>query len=185
MNVFWYTARAGGVVTWGLLTASVLWGLLLSSRFFGRRVKNAWLLDLHRYLGALSFVFLGVHVVSLMLDQYAHVGVEQVLLPLTSSYRPLPVALGVVSFYLLFAIQLTSLARAELPKRIWRMVHMGSFPLFLIATIHGLTAGTDRSSGLLRIMYVAGLTAVAFFSVFRFVPANANENPSVLTKAHA
>lgn len=188
MNLVWYTARAAGVVTWAVVTASVLWGLLLSSRFFGRRVKSAWLLDLHRYLGGLSLVFLAIHIFTLMLDTYAHVGIEQVLVPLTSSYRPWAVALGVVSGYLLIAIQFTSLVRAQLPKRVWRSIHMASFPLFLMATVHGLTAGTDRASAVLRVIYVAGFTAVVFFTAFRFIPVSVDEaeqKAAVLTKAHA
>ena len=31
-QLWWYTARAGGIVAWALLAASVVWGLLLSTR---------------------------------------------------------------------------------------------------------------------------------------------------------
>ena len=61
-QLWWYVARAGGLVSWALLAATVLWGLSLSSKVFGRRPRPAWLLDLHRYLGGLAVVFVGVHV---------------------------------------------------------------------------------------------------------------------------
>ena len=41
---------------------------------------------------------------------------SEILVPLTSSYRPVAVAWGVVSLYLLAAVELTSLARKHLPK---------------------------------------------------------------------
>ncbi len=61
--------------------------------------------------------------------------------PLTGSWRPGAVAWGIVAMYLLVAVELTSLARARLPKRVWDWSHYIAFPLFLFASIHALTAG--------------------------------------------
>jgi DMSO/TMAO reductase YedYZ heme-binding membrane subunit len=168
VNLVWYIARAGGIVAWALLTASVLWGLALSSKFFGRRVKPSWLLDLHRYLGGLAVVFAGVHVGSLLLDHYAHIGVEQLLIPFTSSYRPGAIAVGVVSLDLLVAIQVSSLVRHKLPRQLWRNLHMLSFPLFFLASLHGVTAGTDGHSSAFRALVATAVAAVTFLFVFRF-----------------
>ena len=79
----WYAARASGLVGWGLLTAATLWGLALSTKVFGKRPRPNWLLDLHRMLGALALVFTGVHVGAILLDQYVHFGLTQVLVPFT------------------------------------------------------------------------------------------------------
>ena len=65
----WYVARAAGIVTWGLLIASMIWGLLYATRVLRRRVSAWWLLGVHRFLGALAVVFAGVHVVALLADQ--------------------------------------------------------------------------------------------------------------------
>src|SRR5262249_23625619 len=70
----WYVARPGGLVSWGLLTASTMWGLALSTKIFGRRLRTNWLLDLHRMLGGLALVFVGVHVTAILLDSYIHFG---------------------------------------------------------------------------------------------------------------
>jgi len=155
----WYVARASGLVAWGLLAATVVWGLLMTSKVLRRRVKNAWLLDLHRWLGGLALAFTGVHVLAIMSDTYVHFGLTSVLVPLASHWHPLAVAWGVVSLYLLAAVELTSLARRRLAHRLWRRVHMLSFPLFVSSTVHGLTAGTDARRPMILIM--AALTAVA------------------------
>jgi DMSO/TMAO reductase YedYZ heme-binding membrane subunit len=141
----WFVARAAGLVAWGLLTLATLWGLALSTKLFGKRPRPNWLLDLHRMLGALALVFTGVHVAAILADQYVHFSLVDVLVPFASSWHPLAVAWGVVGFYLLAAVELTSLARAKLSKRIWRRVHYLSFPLFVSATVHGLAAGTDAT----------------------------------------
>lgn len=156
-KLIWYTARASGLVTWALLAASVLWGLLLSSRLLRNRPRQAWLLDLHRFLAAAAVAFLAIHVTSIVLDSYVHFGVVEVLVPFTGSWHPGAVAWGIAGLYLLLALEITSLLRARLPKRVWRSSHFLSFPLFAVATVHGLTAGTDRHTFAMQ----AGLVGVA------------------------
>jgi predicted ferric reductase len=147
-QMLWYMARAGGIVAWSLAAASVVWGLALSTHVMGRKPRPAWLFDLHRFLGGLALIFTGVHVVAVLLDTYVHFGVVNVLVPLTGTWHPVAVAWGIVAMYLLLAVELTSLARARISKRLWRRVHFASFALFLFSTVHGLAAGTDgRSPG--------------------------------------
>ncbi len=142
-QLWWYTARAAGIVSWALLAASVLWGLVLSTKLRPGGVRPAWTLDLHRYLGGLATIFVGVHVVAIMLDSYVHFGLADVLVPFASSWHPNWVAWGIVSMYLLLAVELTSLARRHLPPRIWRRIHILSLPLFAFATVHFIGTGTD------------------------------------------
>jgi len=145
-QLWWYVARAGGIVAWVLLALSVIWGLLLSTRLLGKRPTPAWLNDLHRYLGALALVFTAVHVTALVADSYVHFGPADVLVPMASAWKPGPTAWGVVSLYLLVAIEITSLLMRKLPRRLWRAVHLSSFGLFFTASIHGATAGTDATN---------------------------------------
>ena len=173
----WYVARAAGLVSWALLAAATLWGLALSTRALGDRPRANWLLDLHRWLGGTALAFTGVHVVALLADQYVHFGVAEILVPFTSSWHPVAVAWGVVAAYLLLAVEFTSLARNRLSKRAWRRVHTASFVLFVFATIHGLTAGTDTRSVMARTLALAvgtvfaGLTAIRLADVLRPAPA--------------
>ena len=48
--------------------------------------------------------------------------------------------------YLLVAIEATSLAKASLPHRVWRVVHLASYPVFALATVHALASGTDTAA---------------------------------------
>ena len=69
-HVWWYQARAAGFVAYALLTVSILLGLALTTRTFGRRPRPAWLLDLHRGLGGLATIFVGIHLATLVADSY-------------------------------------------------------------------------------------------------------------------
>jgi DMSO/TMAO reductase YedYZ heme-binding membrane subunit len=171
-QLWWDVARAGGLLGWGLLSASVLWGLALSSRIFGRRPRPAWLLDLHRYLGGLAVIFVGVHVAAIMLDTFVSFGPLETFVPFASSWNPGAVAWGIVALYLLLAVELTSLARSHLPLRLWRRVHYLSFGVFVFSTVHLLTAGTDRNNPALLLAVVAVCGAVVLLTALRVTPKN-------------
>lgn len=109
-HLVWYTARAAGIVAWALLAASVVWGLWLSGRVRPFGVRPAWILDLHRFLGGLATIFVGIHVASILADSYTNFGLSDVLVPFAAKWHPLAVAWGVVGFYIMLAVELTSLA---------------------------------------------------------------------------
>ena len=142
----WYVARGAGIVTWGLLVASMIWGLLYATRILKRRVAAWWLLGVHRFLGALAVTFLAVHVVALLADRYVRFTVKDVLVPFVGPWHPIAVGWGVIAMYLLVAVELTSLAKASIPHRVWRVVHLASYPVFALATVHALSAGTDTAA---------------------------------------
>jgi predicted ferric reductase len=160
----WYAARASGVVAWSLVLLTIVWGMLLATRVLGRRAAPAWLLSLHRYLGALAVVFVGVHVGAIMLDTYTSFGPVDVLVPFVSSWHPLAVAWGIVGMYLLAAIEITSLLRHKLSNKVWHAVHMTSYLLFGFVTVHFVTAGTDAKAILASTASVLVATAAAFGS---------------------
>ena len=170
-QLWWYTARSAGVVSWVLLAASVILGLALSTRALGRRARPNWLLDLHRFLGGAAVVFVGVHVVSIMFDSYVHFGLVEVLVPFTGSWHPAAVAWGIVGMYLLLAVEVTSLLRKRLSRRAWRLTHFLSFPLFAVATVHMLAAGTDRRAFLLRAVLAVATLAIAALTAVRVAQA--------------
>lgn len=180
-EVWWYVARAGGIVAWVLLAAAVVWGVVLSTRLLGRRTPPAWLLGVHRHLGGLAVVFTAVHVIGLVADSYVHFGWAEILVPYASSWRPGAVAVGVVALYLLVAVEVSSLLMRRLPRRVWRWIHLSSFVLFGVATWHGIAAGTDVGNvvyaltSILVVNLVLGLTLVRILAgrraAARSVPA--------------
>jgi DMSO/TMAO reductase YedYZ heme-binding membrane subunit len=169
-ETLWYVARAGGLIAWGLLAASVLWGVALSTRIFGRRPRPAWLLDLHRYLGGLGVIFVVVHVGAVMADTYVPFSAVATFVPFASSWHPAAVALGIVALYLLLSVELTSLFRSHLPLQIWRRVHYLSFAVFVLATVHGLSAGTDRNTAAMAITFLVVCGLVVLLVAVRVAP---------------
>lgn len=166
-QLWWYVARASGLVAWGLLGASVLWGLVLSTKVLRDRPRPAWVLDLHRFLGAAALSLTVIHVAAIVADSYVHFGLVEVLVPFTGSWHPMAVAWGIAGLYLLLAVELTSLLRSRLSRRAWHAVHLLSFPLFATSTIHLLSAGTDRHAPVVRGSVLVVTGAVAALTLVR------------------
>lgn len=160
-KLWWYVARASGLVAWALVVASVVWGLWLAGRVTRKLPPPAWTLDLHRFLGGLTVSFVVVHVIALVADTYVHFGWSELFVPLASKWRPWPVAFGIVALYLLLAVEITSLLMRHLPRRLWRFVHLGSFALAFLGTVHGLTAGADATQPAVRWAVVGACALVA------------------------
>jgi len=164
---WWYVTRASGVIGWLMLTASVVWGVILSTKAFPEQRRPAWLLDLHRWLGGLTVAFVTIHLVSLVADSYTGFGLADLTVPFASSWRPGAVALGVVAMWLLAAVELTSLAIKRLPKKVWRAVHMTSYVVFWLTSMHAAYAGHDRTSLLYQSTAIASVGAVAWALMYR------------------
>jgi predicted ferric reductase len=166
-QIWWYTARSSGIVALVLVTMAVVWGLLFSTRLLQGRPSPKWLLALHRHLGGLSVIFTAVHVAALVADSYIEFGPSEILVPLASTWKPQPVAWGIVAMYLMAAVELTSLLQKHLPRRLWRWTHVSSYALFWMSIVHGLTAGTDATTQAYRFGSQAAVLLVVFLTVYR------------------
>ena len=166
-QIYWFVARATGIVAWVVLTFSVVWGLALSTRISRKRPKPNWVLDLHRYLGGTALIYTGLHLLSLWADSYVHFDVVDMLVPFAASWRPDAIAWGIAAFYLLAAVELTSLLKRRVPKRVWRAVHTSSFALLVAVWVHAFAAGSDMEGIAARWFAFSSAAAVLFLMAYR------------------
>jgi DMSO/TMAO reductase YedYZ heme-binding membrane subunit len=166
-NATWYAARAGGLVAYLLLSASVVVGLLLSSRTKLSRWPRFALEDVHRFLGILACAFIVLHGGALLLDRFVPISLSQLLVPGTDSYRPLAVAFGIVAAELLAALAVANHYRRQLPHRVWRRLHYLNFAVWALALVHGLTAGTDAFTTWALLLYAGSAWLVLALLVHR------------------
>ncbi|MEM9565504.1 MAG: ferric reductase-like transmembrane domain-containing protein [Actinomycetota bacterium] len=170
-QTWWFVARSTGLVAYVLLGAAVIGGLLLSTRLLGRRPPPDWTLDWHRFVGALALVFTAVHLLALLADSYVEFGVDDLLIPFVSEWRPVAVGLGVLAFYLVAAVEVTSLLRRRLPMVVWRRVHYLSAPAFALATVHLVLAGEDASDPLVLVAVGVLVGMIVLLLAFRLLPS--------------
>jgi sulfoxide reductase heme-binding subunit YedZ len=162
MNV-WLTARGAGLSALVLLTVATALGALVSMR--GKASVRYVAQYVHRVCAGLGLGVLVLHIVTILADSYAHVGVSGALVPFTSGYRATAVALGTIAMYLFVAIAVLGLARGRMAAsdrgaRTWRAVHTLSYAAWGLAVLHGFTAGSDSSVGWVRLLYLGCIAAV-------------------------
>ncbi len=177
-QIWWFLSRASGTVAWFLLTTSVLLGILLPAKMFPSQ-RPAWITDLHRWVGGLTVTFLTFHLVGLAVDSYVDFGWSEIFIPFTSEWKQVPVALGVIAFWLMIMVQASSLIMKRLPRTLWRRLHLLSYPTFVLTSLHGTLAGTDASNWIYAISSILAVTAVVFATSFRILAGRRRATPTV------
>src|SRR6476661_2013856 len=110
-TVLWYTTRGAGAVSLVLLSAVVVLGVLSTLRFETASWPRFLTTGLHRNIALTALVFLALHIVTAVVEPFTHLGWLSAVVPFSSYYRTFWLGLGTISFELLFAIVVTSLAR--------------------------------------------------------------------------
>ncbi|HKU56589.1 MAG TPA: hypothetical protein VJP41_06175 [Gaiellaceae bacterium] len=164
----WYAARASGVAAYVVLSLVVSLGLALGGKAQNRRWPRFSVEEIHRFGGLLVGSLIGVHVLAIAVDSFLPFSVVQLVVPFTSSYRPLWTGLGVAAAELLLALAITNHYRRRLPHRFWRTAHYLNFAVWAFASLHGLMAGTDRGAAWLAILYGVSVATVLMLLLWRF-----------------
>ncbi len=159
-QTWWYLARASGLVAWVLLVASLVMGILLATRALKPADRPAWLLAVHRSLSAGAICAVALHLAALVADSYVYFGWMEIFVPGSSGWKTSAVTVGVFAFYLLLAVQLTSLFMRRIPRRLWHWVHLTSYVMVWSVTVHAGMAGTDATNRVYQVVALA-LTIVA------------------------
>lgn len=163
----WLAARAAGIAAFLLLTFQISLGLILSHP----TNKSTWKLSKrifpwHEHLWVFVMAFLVVHVVSLVIDPYAGVGIAGVFVPGLSAYRSAPVALGTMALYAFLLTAITARYTHLLPSGAWLSIHRLALVIWVLSWLHGILAGTDSDA--LRPLYVASGLAVVAAGAYRY-----------------
>jgi len=157
----WLAARAAGFTAYLILTLVIVLGLVLSHPVN----QSTWQLSKrifpwHENLLVFTVAFTVAHIVTIVVDPYAGVGLDGALIPGLSSYRTVPVALGTLALYALLLTGLTARYTKWLPPGVWLKLHRLSIVVWALSWVHGILAGAD--TGTFGSIYaITGLGVVA------------------------
>jgi methionine sulfoxide reductase heme-binding subunit len=175
----WLLARSSGFTAYVLLAASGLAGLVLKSRPFGRTVKAAAVLDLHRFVALLALGAVALHGATVALDRTLRMPLTGLFVPGASPYRPLAVAVGVVSAELMVLIVVSFPLRRHIGQGVWRRLHWSTYTILALATAHGLLAGSDSAQPWSRDLYLGAVGALAFATAWRVLYRPRRPTPAI------
>jgi sulfoxide reductase heme-binding subunit YedZ len=142
-TAFWYATRATGLMALILLTVTMVLGITTTTRTRARRWPGFAQQELHRRLSMMAAVFVGLHVLTSVLDTYVHIGWAAIVVPFTSGYDSFWVGIGAVSLDLMVAVFVTSLLRSRMRPGTWRAVHWLAYLCWPVALAHTFGMGTD------------------------------------------
>lgn len=181
----WILGRSAGITSYLLLVALVLFGLVLSHP---ARARISWpssttRIRAHVSLSVFTLVFTVLHVVVLATDKYAGVGWWGSFVPMGSTYRPMPVTLGVIGLYAGFAAGLTAALAGRLARRVWWPVHKVAIVSLVLIWLHGVLAGIDTPA--LLALYVATGGLVVAVAVSRYTTDRPRDEAEALASVRA
>ncbi len=142
-SAYWDLTRSTGAVALVLLTLAVALGVTDVRRWSSPRWPRFLVDSLHRNVSLLAMAFLGLHVLTSVLDSFAPISLLDAFVPFAGSYRPLWLGLGAVALDLLLAVTITSLLRQRIGFSSWRAIHWLTYASWPIALLHGLGTGSD------------------------------------------
>jgi predicted ferric reductase len=161
-RVYWYMARSAGIVAYLLLWGSVAAGIMVGNKLLNGLVRPAVVYEVHKTLSILALIVGMFHGFILLGDSYMNFSLLDLLIPFRSPYQPFAVglyltAILVASFYI----------KKRIGHRTWRLLHFTSFGVWIMASLHGIMAGTDTQSIVMKMMYAVAVVSVGYLLTYR------------------
>ena len=120
---FWLLARVTGLSSYATLAIALVTGIALRTAVLDWLAGNRALRSLHEFTTMLWIPLAALHVLALLLDTTARLGVLDVVVPFHSSYGTLAIGLGALSLDLLVAVTVTALLKRRIRKDVWLWIH--------------------------------------------------------------
>ena len=168
---FWISSRAAGVAAYLALGLNVVFGLLLSTRSGDRWIARARVVEIHQWLSGATVGLVAAHALALLGDGFIRFDAIDILVPFADSYRPRAVGLGVLAAYVAFVVHWSFSLRRAIGVGTWRKLHYLTFVLFVFATLHGVSAGTDARLPWMAAMYGIAVASVVVLTLRRLALA--------------
>jgi hypothetical protein len=165
-----------GVLVLIALTATVVIGLVSTDRIVMSPGSRVTAQAVHRAASVGAMALLGIHIATEVAAGKSRA--VDVVLPFLDHWRTFYLGLGTVASDLMVMVAVTGIFRARLAHSMsplkWRVLHGSAYAGWLIAIVHGLSAGRASKSffgfsGFVPWSYAACVAAVAVALVVRFV----------------
>jgi DMSO/TMAO reductase YedYZ heme-binding membrane subunit len=170
-TAFWYASRATGIVALLLLTGVLVLGILVNRQGRLPGLPRFAVTSLHRNVSLIAVAFVGVHVLTAVLDSYVSIPLLSGVIPFASGYERFWLGLGAISVDLMLAIIITSLVRGRLNRILWRAVHLLAYLSWPVAFAHSIGSSRDMQHGKLLALALACALAVVAATAWRLIHA--------------
>jgi sulfoxide reductase heme-binding subunit YedZ len=183
--ITWIALRAAGIGAYVMLFLAVSWGLVSTTTPFGKLISKPSATLVHQFMSTCGLFLLALHMGGLLVDRYVPFRPVDLLVPMSATYRPVAVTLGIVAMYLTVGVIVASWLRKRIGTVWWRRTHLLAVPTFALALAHGLLAGTDATRPAMWWTYVGTALVVVFLVVLRALTVGLRPERRTLPSGHA
>jgi len=191
----WYFTRISALIGFMLLYISILLGVSIRTPILNKLIKPIYSYSAHCWISLQALFFALLHGVFLLFDKYMGLNLVNVFIPFhilkpeqAVIINPKFLALGILGFYVMAILVVTSYLKKYIRHSLWRAIHFLNIGLFIIIFLHALYLGTDLKEGMLKNIFIYANAFLAllflinllvrFFSLFN-KPETATENAVV------
>src|SRR3954470_6550178 len=166
---FWFIARITGLTAFAVLSLSVLSGEALRTSVLDFIAKNRAIRKLHDFTTPLWFPLVLAHIIALLFDKTARVGVLNVFVPFTTDYGQVAIGLGTIAFDIVMVVTVTSWLRSRMNNSVWMWIHRTSYVSFVALFFHAALSGTDFDAPLVSALAWSTAAGLAILGVSRVI----------------
>jgi predicted ferric reductase len=174
---YWVLARVAGLSSYAALAIALVSGIALRTAVLDWLGSNRALRALHEYTTVLWMPLAAVHILSLLLDQTARIGLLDVVVPFHSSYGTLGIGLGALSVDVLVVVTVSAYFKRQLRNALWQWLHRLSYAAFALMFFHSVLSGTDFSDPVVSAITWAAGAMLLFLAAVRAVWGRLPPNP--------
>lgn len=160
----WYFSRATGIIAYILLWLVIFLGLSFRNPLLKKFVAPIYKLDMHIFLSLLATAFVFVHGLVLIFDDFINASLTDIFVPFVADPEVMntnAIAWGIIAFYILIILILTSIFRTRLPQKLWRWLHFLHVGVFILVVVHVLMIGTDFQAGIARTIFIGSVVVLS------------------------
>ncbi|WAP54327.1 hypothetical protein [Streptomyces sp. S465] len=173
-RTFAFLDFGAGVLALVCLTSAALWGLAATDQLILHTHQRLIAQAIHRAAAVAGLLFLVLHIWVKIAE--SHTDATAVALPFADANQPVLIGLGTIAGYLFVIAAVTGAVRGSFASaghsrwryRWWRALHVGAYPAWCAALIHGLKAGRAAKTWA-TYGYLAALAGVAVALWLRLV----------------
>lgn len=166
---FWVLARVAGLSSYVALAVALVTGIALRTAVLDWLGNNRALRGLHEYTTVLWIPLAAIHLLSLLLDKTARIGLPDLVIPFHSAYGALGIGLGALSLDILLLVTVTAFFKRRMNKDLWVWLHRLAYPAFALLFLHSVLSGTDFSDPIVSAITWAAAAMLLLLAVARAI----------------
>ena len=139
----WVLARVAGLGSYAALAVALVTGIALRTAVFDWLGNNRVVRSVHEYTTVLWIPLAAIHLVSLLMDATARIGLLDLVVPFHSTYGTLAIGVGALSVDVLAVVTVTAYLKRRMRKELWLWVHRFAYAAFALVFLHAALSGTD------------------------------------------